>query len=72
MTFSRLPLAVALVHALAPQQKLERLSAPVEGSKPLSFTSVYAASSAVQTKACMERTTIQVCKLNGSAWLVKR
>lgn len=33
---------------------------PAEGSEPLQFTSVYAVSSSLQAKTCMERAVMQV------------
>ena len=37
--------------------------APAEGSEPLHFKSIYAASTALQSRVCMERAVIQVREL---------
>lgn len=44
------------------QQQLEGLMAPAEGSEPLHFKSLYAVSSSLQAKTCMERAVKQVSK----------
>ena len=44
-------------------KQLKQLMVPAEGSEPLHFKSIYAASTRLQGRACMERAVIQVRQL---------